>query len=145
MKKIVSSILVLIILLIVVFLLLSNKETTLKDEVFRNEIDISNVSEIEIRRISGSDEKKITLHGEQAKELFNQFLNAKLSKEGKVDEKFTESFYIIIRKDEKSALGIRIDNTLTLSPYDFNGNRKNNKDYLLEDDSVLKSIERLFD
>ena len=85
------------------------------------------------------------LHGEQAKELFNQLLNAKLSKEENVDGEFTKSFYILIRTDEKRALGIRIDNTLTLSPYDFNGNRKNNKDYLLEDDSILKTIELLFE
>ncbi|AWE07484.1 hypothetical protein DCE79_08895 [Lysinibacillus sp. 2017] len=143
MKKIVSSILALIVLLIVVFLLLFNKETTLKEEGFGGGIE--KVSEIEISRVSGSDEKKINLYDGQAKELFNQFLNTKLSKVENVDGEFTESFYIIIRDNEKRALGIRIDNTLAFSPYDYNGNSKNNKDYLLEDDSILKSIEQFFE
>lgn len=143
MKIKVGSILVLIILLIVVFLLLFNKETTLKDEGFGNEIDISNVTEIEV--IRGSDDKKVILKEGQTKELFNKFLNAKLKEVEDVDGELTESFWITIREDGKRVLGITIDNKLALSPYDYNGNKKNSENYLLEDDSILKSLEQLFE
>lgn len=145
MKKIVSSILILVIFLIVVFLLLFNRETSLGEEGFGDTIDISNVNEIEIIKVRGSDEKKIILKDEQAEELFNKFITAKLKEGNNVDEELTESFWITIREKGTSVLGIRMDSTFTLSPYDFNGNKKNSKNYLLEDDTILKNIELLFE
>lgn len=142
MKKIVGSILVLIIFLILVFITLSNKETTLKEEGYGSGIDTSNVNEIEI--IRGSDDKKIILKEGQAEELFNKFLNAKLKEIKNFDGELTESYWITIRENGKRVLGITLDNKLVLSPYDYNGNKKNAGNYLLEDDSHLKFIESLF-
>ncbi len=143
MKKIVGSILVMSILLIVGFLLLSNNETTLKEEDFGDGIDRSRVNEIEI--IRSSDDKKIIIKEAQAEELFTEFLNAELKEEKNVDGALTETYWITIREDGKRALGIRIDNRLVLTPYDYNGNKKNSEEYVVEDDSILESIEQLFE
>ena len=143
MKKIVGSILALIILLIVGFLLLTNNETTLKEEGFEDEINRSNVNEIEI--IRSSDDKTIIVKEGQAEELFTEFLNAKIKEAKNVDGALTETYWITIREDGKRALGIRIDNRLVLTPYDYNGNKKNSEEYVVEDDSILESIEQLFE
>ena len=143
MKKIVGSILVMGILVIVGFLLLSNKETTLKEEGVGGGIDHSRVNEIEI--IRSSDDKKIIIKEAQAEELFTEFLNAELKEEKNVDGALTEAYWITIREDGKRALGIRIDNRLVLTPYDYNGNKKNSEEYVVEDDSILESIEQLFE
>ena len=142
MKKIVGSILVVIILLSIGFLLLSNNETTLKAEDFGDVIDRSNVNEIEI--IRSSDDKTIIIKEDQAEELYTEFLNAELKEAKNVDGALTEAYWITIREDGKRALGIRMDTRLVLSPYDYSGNKKNSESYVVEDDSVLETIEQLF-
>ena len=77
MKKSVGFILVVVILLLVGFLLVSNKETTLKEEGFGDEIDRSNGIEMEI--IRSSDDKTIIIKDGQAEELFTEFLNAEVT------------------------------------------------------------------
>lgn len=144
MKKIVITSLALVILsILVVFLLFFfYKATTLKEEGIGEEIDILNINEIEV--IRGSDDKTVILKEGQTHQLMKELMNAKLI-EGHIEEESTESYWIHIKDGGERLLGIRMDNSLTFSAYDYKEHKTYSNNYTLEDDSVLKSVERLFE
>lgn len=143
LKKVVITILAMIILSILIFFLLfsSNKATTLKEDL-KGEIDISKLNKIEI--IRSFDDKTIILKGSQSHQLINELLNAKLI-EAKVEEESTESYWINIKEDGNRFVGIRMSNSLTFSLYDYKDHNNYSNNYTLVDDSVLRSVERLFE
>lgn len=143
MKKIFSLALGLVVLLILIWLFfIKGGETTLQEE-FGKEIDSLKVNEIEVVR--GSDEKTVEFKDGQTEKILDMLLNAELKEAKTSDGEATESYWISIRENDERTLGIRIDNSLVLTPHSYKGSKKKSGDYLLKDDSVLNFIESLFE
>ncbi|WP_341300660.1 hypothetical protein MHB44_20535 [Lysinibacillus sp. FSL H8-0500] len=135
----------LIVVVAIAVLILFNRNEIIKlKDIFVDDVDVSNVSRINI--IRSSDNKEIILKGKQAEEFLDTLLNTELKQTKVSDKTIKESFWITtFRENNVAALGVRMDKNLLVDAYSYKGSKNNSKYFKAENGSVFDKTEKLFE